>query len=101
MSSPLSLYHIFAQCKPLTYPRTLFHPLARWLTIKKIVWIGLHEFDTFLSQKYFIFLRVVMYGYLKDYLLMDHTCRMTTIKEGLHHKLENMVSSFFIISIVL
>jgi len=26
-ASPLSLYHIFAQYKPLTYPRTPFHPL--------------------------------------------------------------------------
>jgi hypothetical protein len=44
--------------------------------MEQFVWIGLHECDTLLRQIYFIFLRVVMYGYLKDYLLIDHTCRM-------------------------
>ena len=46
ISSPLSLYHIFSQYKPLTYPKTLFHPHARWLIVKQFVWIGLHESDT-------------------------------------------------------
>jgi hypothetical protein len=45
--------------------------------MKQFVWIGLHESDTLLSQIYFIFLRVVMYGYLKYYLLIDHACRMS------------------------
>jgi hypothetical protein len=34
-----------------------------------------------MSQIYFIFLRVVMYGYLKYYFLIDHACKMSFLVE--------------------
>jgi hypothetical protein len=37
-----------------------------------------------MNQIYFIFLRVVMHGYLKDYLLIDYTCRMSFFSQGSH-----------------
>jgi len=76
MSFPPSLYHIFLNTNPSHISEPFFTPLSHWLTVKQFVRIGLHESDTLLSQIYFIFLRVVMYGYLKDYFLIDHTCRM-------------------------
>jgi hypothetical protein len=52
--------------------------------MKQFVWIGLHESDTLLSQIYFIFLRVVMYGYLKDYFLINHACMMSFLSRHSH-----------------
>jgi len=37
-----------------------------------------------MSQIYFVFLRVVMHGYLKYYFLINYTCRMDFFSRGSH-----------------
>jgi hypothetical protein len=39
-----------------------------------------------MSQIYFIFLIVVMHGYLKYYFLIDHACRMSFFNRGSHNQ---------------
>jgi hypothetical protein len=52
----------FAQYDPTHIPKPLFTAYSVTM-IKKIVWIGLHEFDMFLSQNLFHILKgVIMYG---------------------------------------